>query len=465
MPMKTLSGLDGVFLHLETPAMPMHVGSLSLLERPPGHRGSFLRDLRRLYERRLPLAPVLSRKLHEFPLKMANPVWVQAPDVDLDYHIRHVTLPAPGTHEQLEACVGDLHSTLLDRSHPLWTVHVIEGLRDDRVAFYTNIHHAVVDGQAGVELMRTLFDLARRPRRSAPAEHARGHDDHPWAGTVIAGTVRHDLEQYWKLVRNLPAMAKTLAAARGDGGERGPKARRPGLGPRTPLNVAIGRERGFASASIPLAAAHAIAAAHDATVNDVVLAVCAGALRRYLGHRGGVPEKPLVAGMPVSLRTPGKVEFTTQATMARIGLATNVADPVRRLRAIRAATGAAKEQVSRTKALVPLDFPTLGAPWLLHGLASLYGRPALANRMPPVVNVVVSNVPGPPQPLYLAGARVVHHWPLSIVGHGLGLNITVESYAGMLEFGLTTARAAVPRPRAIADGLLAAFEQLKRCRV
>jgi hypothetical protein len=166
--------------------------------------------------------------------------------------------------------------------------------------------------------------------------------------------------------------------------------------------------------------------------------------------------------MPVSLRVPGKVEFTTQATMKRIGLATQIADPLRRLRAISDATVAAKAEVARTKSLVPVDFPTLGVPWLLHGLATLYGRPTVANRVPPLANLVVSNVPGPPQAMYLAGARVVHHWPLSIVGHGLGLNVTIESYAGWLEFGVTTALAAVPRPGAFAGDLLAAFRQLQR---
>jgi WS/DGAT/MGAT family acyltransferase len=370
-------------------------------------------------------------------------------------------LPAPGTPEQFEACVGQLHSVPLDRAHPLWTVTVIEGRQDGCIGFYTNIHHAVVDGQAGVELMRTLFDLTRRPHRRLPAPKARGRTEQPWAGEVIADGLRHDLEQYWKLVRNLPAMARALARS-SDSGARGTARRRPGLGPQTPLNVAIDGGRGFATASIPLAAARGIAAAHDARGNDIVLAVCAGALRRYLGRHGGVPEQPLVAGMPVSLRGPGKVELTTQATMARVDLATDIADPVRRLRAIRDATGAAKETVSRTKSLVPMDFPTIGVPWLLHGLSALYGRPVVANHVPRVVNVVVSNVPGPLRPMYLAGARVLHHWPLSIVGHGLGLNITVESYAGMLEFGVMTARAAVARPRTIADGLVASFEQLQR---
>jgi len=309
--------------------------------------------------------------------------------------------------------------------------------------------------------MRTLFDLTRRPRRRAPAPRSRRRAEQPWAGQVLADGLRHDLEQYWKLARNLPAMATALARSR-DSGDRGTGRRRPGFGPQTPLNVAIDAERAFASASIPLAAAREIATAHDASINDVVLTVCAGALRRYLGRHGGVPEQPLVAAMPVSLHGPGKVEMTTQATIARVDLATDMADPVRRLRAIRDSTRAAKATVSRTKSLVPMDFPTIGMPWLLRGLTAVYGRPSVANRVPRVVNLVVSNIPGPRRPMYLAGARVVHHWPLSIVGHGLGLNITVESYAGALEFGVMTARTAVARPRMIADGLVASFEQLQR---
>ena len=459
--MKMISGLDGAFLHLETPAMPMHVGSLSLLEAPPRRRRGFLGDVRRLYARRLPLAPVLSRRLHEFPLGLANPVWVQAPEVDLEYHIRGVTLPAPGTLAQLEACVADLHSVPLERTHPLWSVRVIEGLDDGRIGFYTNIHHAVVDGQAGVELMRAIFDLTPSARRHGNPGTSQPHDrDPPWAGAVVARTVQHDLQQYWKLLQSLPDRARALATPAASG-TRG-RARSRNFGPKTPLNVAISGARGFASASMRLAAVHDVAAANDATLNDVILAVCAGALRRYLGRHGGVPREPLVAGMPVSLRLPGKVEFTTLATMARVSLATDIVDPVRRLRAIHAASAAAKAEVAKTRSLVPTDFPTLGVASLLHGLSSLYGRPFVANRIPPIVNLVVSNVPGPPQPLYLAGARVLHHWPVSIVGHGLGLNITVESYADWLEFGVTTALEAVPRPRAIADGMVAAFEQLRR---
>jgi WS/DGAT/MGAT family acyltransferase len=442
----------------------MHVGSLALLDLPKRYRGNFFEDVKRLYARRVPLAPVLSRKLLELPLQMANPVWVQASDVDLDYHIRRVVLPKPGTQQQLEACVGRLHSKLLDRTRPLWTVYIIEGLRNRQVGYYTNIHHAVIDGQAGVELSKALFDLTPKPRRIArvPNHVAGRRGERPWPGALIAGALRHDAGQYAKFMRELPEIARTLAAvrraARSSASGAPPRGSR-SFGPRTPLNVAITAERGFAGVSIPLAEVHAIAARHEAKVNDVVLAIC-GALRRYLGRHGGVPDEPLIAAMPISLRQAGDTEFTTQATMVRVSLATNIADPVRRLRAIRDAAGAAKSATGRAKSILPTDFPTIGLPWILRGLASLYGRSGLANLAPPLFNVVISNVPGPPMPLYFAGARVARYWPLSIVQHGMGVNITVESYAGALGFGVTTASEAVHDPRRIADALVAAHQQL-----
>ena len=465
--MERLSGLDGMFLHLETPQTPMHVGSLTLLDLPKGYRGDFLEDVKRLYARRIPLAPVVSRKLLELPMHMANPVWVQAESIDLDAHIRRIVLPKPGTQAQLEDCVGQLHSIPLDRTRPLWSVAIIEGLKSGQVAYYTNIHHAVIDGQAGVELSKAIFDLTPKSRRVArvPARTVGRGDEHPWPGALIAGALRHDAEQYAKFVRQLPELARRLASMRRAARSSAPGGSAQttyGFAPRTPLNVGISTERGFAGVSVPMQEVKAIATAYDAKVNDVVLAICSGALRRYLGHHGGVPEESLIAAMPISLREPGNTEFTTQATMVRVALATDIADPVRRLRAIRDTTSAAKSTSGRGKSLLPMDFPTIGLPWIVHGLASLYGRSGLTNLAPPIVNVVVSNVPGPPVPLYLAGARVTQHWPLSIVQHGLGVNITVESYAGALGFGVTTARDAMRDPRQFARALLAAHQQFMK---
>jgi len=461
--MKPLSGLDGMFLHLETPATPMHVGSLSLLELPANHRGDFRKAVERHYARRLPLAPVLGRTLAALPLQLANPLWVQADDVDLQYHIQRVVLPQPGTQEQLEECVGRLHSVALDRTRPLWMVYIIEGLRSGQAAYYTKIHHALLDGQAAVMLARVLFDPTPRGKRvpKGPASLA-NRGEHPGLGTLATVALKHDAAQYLKFVRGLPDIVRTLTGLRsGASGTASPQsAGSSGFAPRTPLNVAITGERGFAGVSIPLDQIKSVAAAHDATINDVVLAICSGALRRYLSHHGGLPSEPLLAAVPISLREPGNTEYTTLATMARVGLATDIANPVRRLCAIRDATTATKSTAARAKAILPTDFPSFGMPWVLHWLASIYGQTKLANLVPPLANVVISNVAGPPVPLYFAGARMTGYWPLSIVQHGLGVNITVESYAGAMGFGITAARSAVPDPRRIAEHLLAAHAEL-----
>ena len=461
--MKPLSGLDGLFLHLETPATPMHVGSLSLLTLPANHRGDFCKAAQRLYARRLPLAPVLSRKLADMPLQLANPVWVQADDVDMKYHVQRVPLPPPGTQVQLEQCVGHLHSILLDRTRPLWMVYIIDGLKSGQVAYYTKIHHALVDGQAAIMLARLLFDLTPRGRRIPPeASNQVSPGEHPGLGTLAAAALKHDAAQYLKFVRTLPDIVRTLTGLRDGGNDKASaqSAGTSGFAPRTPLNVAITGERGFAGVSVPLDQIKAIAAAHDAKINDVVLAICSGALRRYLKDQGALPSEPLLAAVPISLRAPGNTEYTTQATMVRVSLATDIANPVRRLCAIRDAATAAKSATGRARAILPTDFPSFGMPWVLHWLASVYERAMLGNLVPPLANVVISNVAGPQVPLYFAGARMTRYWPLSIVAHGLGVNITVDSYAGAMGFGITAASSVVPDPRKIARYIQAAHKEL-----
>ena len=459
--MKPLSGLDGLFLHLETPATPMHVGSLSLLELPANHRGDFCKAVQRLYLRRLSLAPVLSRTLAGMPLQLANPVWVQTDDVDMKYHVQRVVLPRPGTQAQLEECVGRLHSVLLDRARPLWMAYIIEGLRSGQLAYYTKIHHALLDGQAAILLARILFDLTPRGRRIPPEVSSQlSPGEHPGLGTLAAAALQHDAAQYLKFVRTLPDIVRTLTGLRGDGDASAQFAGTAGFAPRTPLNVAITGKRAFAGISVPLDQVKAIAAAHDAKINDVVLAICSGALRRYLQDDGSLPRESLLAAVPISLREPGNTEYTTQATMARVSLATDIANPVRRLRAIRDAAAAAKSATARAKAILPTDFPSFGMPWILHWLASIYGQAMLANLVTPLANVVISNVAGPQVPLYFAGARMTRYWPLSIVAHGLGVNITVDSYAGAMGFGITAARSAVPDPRTIAGYIRAAHKEL-----
>ena len=407
---------------------------------------------------------MLSRTLATLPLQIWNPLWVQAETVDLEHHVQHVVLPRPGTQAQLEECVARLHSLLLDRARPLWMVYIIEGLKSGQVAYYTKLHHALLDGQAAVMLGHVLFDPAPKGRRfpRGATSHV-SHGEHPGVGTLASTALKHDAAQYLKFIRGLPDIVRALLSLRSDtsAAKSASSTGTSGFAPRTSFNAAITGERGFAGVSIPLDEMKAVAAAHDAKLNDVVLALCSGALRRYLKDHGGLPREPLIAAVPISLREPGNTEYTTQATMARVSLASHIANPVRRLRAIRDAASAAKSTTGRAKAILPTDFPSFGLPWLLHGLASIYGQRQVAELIPPLANLAISNVAGPQAPMYFAGARVVRHWPLSIVAHGLGINITVESYAGAMGFGITAAHSLVPDPARIAEYLVAAHEELR----
>lgn len=484
--LETLSGVDGVFLNLESAATPMHVGSLHLFEAPPGHRGSFYTAVRRMMASRM--VPVLRRHLTTLPLGLANPVWRQG-EVDLDHHICRVRLPKPGTWAQLEAVVEDLHAELLDRSRPLWMLYVLEGLQSGHKAYYIKVHHAMLDGQAGVALAGALFDTSptvpgRKAAVAAPATNA----PVPGKLTVAAAAFRHDAAQYVKLVRELPGAIKTLAgvvrqstrfATGSDKGNDHLTAgktstaspavnlrelkRSMALGPRTVLNVAIEPGRRFATAELPRADLKTIASAHGATVNDVVLAICSGALRRYLKRHASIPRKSLIASMPISLREAGNTDMRTQATLSLVSLASNKADPIERLMAIRDSAGATKALTQQSKSYIPTDVPLLGAPWLVGALAALYGRKRVVDTLPILANVLVSNVPGPPVPLYAARYKMTGYWPLSIVEHGVGLNITLVNYAGTLFLGFVAATNAVPDVRELANDFLSAFDELQTC--
>lgn len=470
---ETLSGVDGAFLNLETEATPMHVGSLHLFETPPGYRGDFHKSVRHMMQSRM--VPVLQRRLATLPLQLANPVWVQD-TVDFDHHIRRVKLPRPGTWAQLEAVVAGLHAELLDRSRPLWMLYVLEGLASGEKAYYFKVHHAMLDGQAGVALAGALFSTSPDPL--PPPKRGAGRKvvatQQPGTLALAAAAFRHDAAQYVKLVRELPGLVRTLtgivkgSAAKARGAAHAAEAasiaelkRSASFGPRTVFNVAITPERGFATASIPRAELKAIAAASAATVNDVVMALCSGALRRYLKRHGAVPRKPLIASMPISLREQGNTEMRTQATLSLVNLATNIADPVQRLTAIRDSAGATKAVARQARSVIPTDIPLLGVPWLLGALAALYGRSSVVDKLPILANVLISNVPGPPVPLYVDGLRMTGYWPLSIVEHGVGINITLLSYSGNLCFGFVVAKNAVPEASELAEDFMAAHAELK----
>jgi len=465
--MKSLSGLDSAFLHLETPETPMHVGSLHLVRVPARQRAAYIERVRSHVAGRLHLVPVFTRRIASLPFDVASPVWVEDREVDLRRHIRRVSLSKPGTMAQLEALVAKLHAQPLDRERPLWMFHLIEGLASGEVAWYVKIHHAALDGAAGVKLAEALLDDSPRGRK-IPAPRARVLDATPGMGDLLQVAIAKSVAEYGKFLRAMPDAARLvtggLAALSSLAAPAGGRRRGLPIGPATPFNVPIGAARAFATASIPLASVKRIAGRHGAKVNDVVLAMVSGAVRRYFLAKRNLPSQPLVAAMPVSLRAEGDSIYSTRATMVLANLATHIDDPRERLEAIRASAGNAKAITLRAKAIIPMDLPAIGAPWVLAGIARAYGCAQGVKAFPPLANLVVSNVPGPQAPLYLAGARMLSWWPVSIVEHGLGLNVTVESYCGSLDFGLVAAKAAMPDVRKLAGALYDAHEELKKIR-
>jgi WS/DGAT/MGAT family acyltransferase len=490
--MKQLAGLDASFLYLETPQMPMHVGALHLLELPLGYDGDYVEDLREHMRTRMPLLPALRRRLIAMPLGLSNPGWIDA-DPDLEEHIVEVPLPEGSGMAALEAQVGALHPVLLDRSRPLWKFHVFTGVESGpdgqpRVALYTQLHHAAVDGQAAVALAQVILDLSPEPR-AVEALAARGKQ-RGRLGTVgmLSAAVSQQWKQTVKLARSLPNAASILGgmAVKSLGGAaaeasvdklrallasvaaqttavvRG-KAAVASLGPapRTRFNVSLSNKRSFAGVTLPLAELNRTRKRHQASLNDAVLFVIGGALRRYFAKHGPLPRKSLIAAVPVSTRAAGDTASNNQATMTFMSLGTQLADPAERLAHVMASSKAMKAQMGQLKSLMPTDFPSLGIPWLMQAGAMLYGRARVAEKLPVVANVVISNVPGPQLPLYLAGARMLTNYPTSIAVHGLALNVTVQTYNQSLDIGLMACGEALPETAELAAYVEAAFMEFQ----
>lgn len=465
--MKHLSGLDATFLHLETPEMPMHVGSLNVLDLPKGYKGDFYEDAKQFMASRIHLADVFTRKLALMPFDMSNPVWVDDEDIDLDYHVRHITLPKPGTNRQLQQYVARLHSTLIDRSRPMWEFFIIDGLKSGQVALYTKVHHAGIDGQAGVEVGKAIFDLEAtgrvvKPPRSRP----RAHNYQLGMAELATAALRNTAQQYVKLFKMAPAIARAIGGLAKPDEKAAEKATAGApkkfnlFAPRTSLNVSITNQRTFAGRTISLAETKYVAKHFGVSLNDVVMATVAGALRHYLADNNELPAKPLVAGVPVSLREAGDDTANNQASMILVSLATDITDPIQRLKAINASSTSSKSTMNRFKAVILDDFPTFAAPWLVSGIASMVGRSGIVNLLPPAANVAISNVAGAPFPMYFAGALVTCYYPVSIASHGTALNVTVQSYNGRMDYGLIACRRAVPDITEIGDYMLAEHKLL-----
>ena len=471
--MNILSGLDASFLYLETPEMPMHVGSFCTYQLPSDFSGTFRTAIKTHIAQRMHLAPIFRRKLKFMPLRLGHPAWLLVEDVDLDFHIQRVK-GKTFTERQAEEVCAELHGRLMDRRYPLWEFHVFERIKlaDGSICagLYSKIHHAALDGKGGTVLTQAIMDISSVPRQepapsTAPAVgETRGLKMSAMIGSVFSNS----LAQYAKLITGLPNTAQAVRGALakrafGGSGDKAPPKPLFRLAPMTVFNVAVNRERAFGTARLPFADCRCMAKAVGGSFNDIVLWICATALRTYLTEHGGIPKKSTLAAMPVSLREQGNVDLNTQASMSVVELGTQFSNPMKRMQAIMASTTKVKNAMSDLKGVLPTDYPSLFAPWIVGGLAKAayrtYSATGLSHRLPMMANLVISNVPGPSVPLYMAGAKMLTFHPMSIVVHGIALNITIQTYAGSVDFGLIADKEAVPAIGELTDALIRAFEE------
>lgn len=464
--MRQLTSLDAQFLALETPRQSGHVGGVAILDPATTPTGTLTgAHIQELIAERLPLLPPLRWRLQEVPLGLDYPYWADDPDFDLDFHVRELALPAPGSDEQLAEQVARIVARPLDRARPLWELYIISGLASGYVAMLSKIHHALVDGMSGAEIMGLLLDLAPEGREiAAPPKWS---DDKPIPGQFgmlargLLGLPRYPVRAARALPSAVPNIMETpfstLPGARALGrvakgverrvtGEEGPVDAGAHLAaPKTSFNGRVSAHRRFVFGQLKLDDVKAVKNAYGCTVNDVVVDICATAVRRWLIAHDELPEVPLVAQIPVSVRTQKQIgTFGNRIMLMSAPLFTNVADPVERLMRTHEALDGMKERHRALPAGLLQDANDFIPPAVFSRAARLTFRLATSRPGRPTWNLVISNVPGPPIPLYCAGARLVANYPVSVITDGMGLNITVMSYCGSLDFGIVADREQMP---------------------
>jgi diacylglycerol O-acyltransferase / wax synthase len=449
---------EAAWLTLESHETPMHIGGLYEFTLPDDAPSDFLREeFRRMRaQRRIPSPWNL--ELVQLPVAGSRlPMMRESRDVDLDHHIRHSALPRPGGQRELGELISRLHANQLDLRRPLWEVHLIEGLEDNRFAIYHKVHHSLIDGVSGMRLITRALsaDPAQRGMEwfwavgagpSAPSDAVR-------AGNC--GTIGHVTGAAQGVLANLTGAGRQ-AISFGKSRLAGGALQTPYSSPRSPLGGGLGRHRRFATQRYRLEDLKACARASQSSLNEIVLYLSGTALRRYLTEHASVPSAPLTAGIPVSLRRPGDQSTGTDLSFMIADLGTNVADPLERLEIIKHSSGEAKAQLrslpanARSSQTIVVNGPYMAG--LMAGLG---------HRSPVPFSLPVSNVPGPPEPLYCNGSRLDAVFPISLLTHGNPLNITCISYADTINFGFTGARDRVPHLQRLAVYMGEALAEIK----
>ena len=482
--MRQLTSLDAQFLAMETPRTTGHVSGLAILD-PSTAPGAKLdvQDMCRLIGERIHLVPPFRWRLASVPFGLDHPYWIEDPDFDLDFHIRETAVPPPGGDQQLAELTARICARPLDRAHPLWEIYVIHGLRDGRVGILTKVHHAAVDGMSGAEIMGIVYDTEPQGRELPPAPPD-GHVGEKEPSQIelltraLIGLPR-PLKSLAMLPATLPrldsvpvvgALPGALTVSRlatrvsrlGRGTIDGGVLERTNVrAPRTRFNGKVSPHRRFAFASLPLDRIKAIKVAAGVTVNDAVVAVCAGALRAWLDERGELPDEPLVSMVPVSVRSREQEgTFGNRVSTMFVPIPTNEADPATRLRRAHEILASAKERHRALPADLLADASQFIPPALVARAARVTSEVLASARLAPPLNLVISNVPGPRVPLYCGGARLEHNYPVSVITDGVGLNITCLSYLDGVDFGIVCDREMVDDAWSIMAAVEASLAEL-----
>ncbi|MBL6749712.1 MAG: wax ester/triacylglycerol synthase family O-acyltransferase [Nevskia sp.] len=455
--MNLLKPLDAAWLYVESRSTPMHVAGLHVLTPPKAGRRDFVRKLVAQWRASTRFEAPWNLRLARTPFRALAPAWEVDPAIDLDYHLRHSALPQPGGERELGVLVSRLHSHPLDLTRPLWELHIIEGLEGGRFALYSKMHHALMDGVAAIRMIQRFLSVSPDDRE-APAPWSVGvlHQRRAASGGTPEERLAALLDGLRGQAQALPAVARGVARIwRRDPAAGGLTA--PFEAPASVLNRRITAQRRLATQQYSLARLRGLARRAGVTLNDVVLAICAGALRRFLLELDALPAQSLSAGLPVSIRAQGDDSVGTSISFILARLGTDLAGPVERLQTIHAATRSGKQHLhALPETGLSAYTAAFMAPYVMALLAGVGGRGR------PMFNLTISNVPGPRRALYCAGARLEAMYPISLLTHGQALNITCVSYAGTLNFGFTGCRDTLPHMQRLAVYTGEALDELEQ---
>ena len=467
--MQSLVGMDAAFLSLETPTTPMHVGVALVLDPPEGTRSLFspstrYAQIRRVIQQRLHLVPPFRQRALRVPFGLHHPVWADDPEFELDDHLSRASLPSPGGRAELDAFVAGVMSRQLDPDRPLWEMHVVEGLEGDRTALVAKVHHAILDGVSGASVLAAFMDLNPRSRVVAlPPEWS--PEPLPSHAQMLRHAASSLVKQPGDTWSTLQAGVEAVADLGMHNRELSGRGEQPPPGffsaPRTSFNGAVSNRRRFASLSVPLDDVKLVGREFEATVNDVILALVSGGLRRLLEERGEEHEQSMVAMVPVSTRAEGQgEELGNQVSGMLVSLASDLDDPVHRLDAIAESSRLAKEQEKLHGGRFLGDLAQITLPALTTRLARAVAGTRLFDKMRPPFNVTVSSVRVPDVSLFCAGSRVVDMYPVGPMAPGIGINVTAFSYLGRVHFGRLACRKLLPELDEVAVHIDAALGEL-----